>query len=140
MQRAGSPPFGEPERMAWRIVLAAIEDAIGVDGLRPFDRGKLAELHEHAAGHIGIPALYAAAAGALHDHDDVRAPGGVYELGRFGVDADTLAVLAYRGGIRRVEDVERRTDGELMGIQRIGPKRLAAIRDAVKRYRGTPAQ
>jgi hypothetical protein len=72
------------------------------------------------------------------DVDAARAPGGVYDLGRFGVDADTLAVLAYRGGIRRVEDVERSTDDELLGIQRIGPKRLAAIRAAVGRYRDRP--
>ena len=72
------------------------------------------------------------------DGDAARAAGGVYDLARFGVDADTLAVLAYRGGIRRVEDIERSTDDDLLGIQRIGPKRLAAIRAAVERYRDGP--
>ncbi len=67
--------------------------------------------------------------------DAARAPGGVYELGRFGVNADTLAVLAYRGGVQSVADVERQTDDTLLSIRRIGPKRLAAIRAAVKRYR-----
>ena len=132
-RRPGAPPFGEPERVAWGIVLTAIEAAMDVEGLLHFDRGRLAELHERAAWHIGVPAS-AVPVGSAED-DDARAPGGVYELGRFGVDADTLAVLAYRGGIRRVEDVERSTDDELLRIQRIGPKRLAAIRAAVGRYR-----
>jgi hypothetical protein len=44
-------------------------------------------------------------------------------------------VLTYRGGIRRVDDVERSSDRELLDIRRIGPKRLAAIRAAVRRYR-----
>jgi hypothetical protein len=70
--------------------------------------------------------------------DLARAPGGIYELGGFGVDADTLAVLAYHGRILRLDDLERRTDVELLSIRRIGPKRLTAIRDAVKRCRAQP--
>ena len=136
MRRPGAPPFGEPERAAWGMVLTAIEAAMDIDGLQHFDRGRLAELHERAAWHIGMPA--SAVPVESTQGDAVRAPGGVYELGRFGVDADTLAVLAHRGGIRRVEDVERSTDDELLGIQRIGPKRLAAIRAAVGRYRNRP--
>jgi hypothetical protein len=135
MRQHGTPSFGEAELAAWSVVLSAIDAAMDVDGLGPFDRGRLAELHERAAWHIGVPALEVPVAATPSGCDAVRAPGGLYELGRFGVDADTLAVLAYRGGIRRVEDVERRTDGELLGIQRIGPKRLASIRAAVRRYR-----
>ena len=135
-RRSAAPPYGEPERVAWGIVLTAIEDAMDVDGLQHFDRGRLAELHERAAWHIGVQASAVPVGSA--EGDAARAPGGVYDLGRFGVDADTLSVLAYRGGIRRVEDVERRTDDELLSIQRIGPKRLAAIRAAVGRYRDRP--
>ena len=135
-RRPGAPPFGEPERAAWGMVLTAIEAAMDIDGLQHFDRGRLAELHERAAWHVGMPA--SAVPVESTEDDAARAPGGVYDLGRFGVDADTLAVLAYRGGIRRVEDIERRTDNELLGIRRIGPKRLAAIRAAVGRYRGRP--
>ena len=116
------------------MVLNAIEAAMDIDGLHSFDRGRLAELHDRAAWHIGMPAC--AVPGESTDGDAARAAGGVYELARFGVDADTLAVLAYRGGIRRVEDIERSPDDELLRIQRIGPKRLAAIRAAVRRYRG----
>ena len=134
-RRPAAPLFGEPERAAWGMVLTAIEVAMDIEGLQHFDRGRLAELHERAAWHIGMPASVVPVEAT--NVDGARAAGGVYELGRFGVDPDTLAVLAYRGGIRRVEDVERRSDGELLSIQRIGPKRLATIRDAVKRYRGT---
>jgi hypothetical protein len=118
------------------MVLNAIEAAMDIEGLQSFDRGRLAELHERAAWHIGVPASAIPVGSA--EGDAARAPGGVYDLGRFGVDADTLSVLAYRGGIRRVEDVERSTDDELLSIQRIGPKRLAAIRAAVGRYRERP--
>ena len=118
------------------MVLTAIEAAMDIDGLQSFDRGRLAELHERAAWHIGVPSSAVPVGSA--EGDAARAPGGVYDLGRFGVDADTLAVLAYRGGIRSVEDVERSTDDELLGIQRIGPKRLAAIRAAVRRYKSQP--
>jgi hypothetical protein len=136
MREPATPSFGEPERAAWSIVLSAIDAAMDVDGLGPYDRGRLAELHERAAWHIGVPALVIPLARATPSAcGAVREPGGVYELGQFGVDADTLAVLAYRGGIRRVDDIEGRTDGELLGIQRIGPKRLASIRAAVRRYR-----
>ena len=133
MRRPGAPAFGEPERAAWGMVLTAIEAAMDIDGLQHFDRGRLAELHERAAWHIGMPA--SAVPVESTEGDAARAPGGVYDLGQFGVDANTLAVLAYRGGIRRVEDVERSTDDELLGIRRIGPKRLAAIRAAIGRYR-----
>ena len=118
------------------MVLTAIEAAMDIEGLQHFDRGRLAELHERAAWHIGMPA--SAVPVDATDVDAARAPGGVYDLGRFGVDADTLAVLAYRGGVRRIEDVERSSDDDLLGIQRIGPKRLAAIRAAVERYRDGP--
>jgi hypothetical protein len=135
-RRPAAPPYGEPERVAWSIVLTAIEAAMDIDGVQSFDRGRLADLHERAAWHIGMPACAVPVGSA--DGDAARAAGGVYELARFGVDADTLAVLAYRGGIRRVKDVERSTDDELLGILRIGPKRLAAIRVAVRRYRNRP--
>ena len=135
-RRPAAPPYGEPERVAWGMVLTAIEAAMDVDGVQGFDRGRLAELHERAAWHIGVPASAVPVGSA--EGDAARAPGGVYDLGRFGVDADTLSVLAYRGGIRSVEDVERSTDDELLRIQRIGPKRLAAIRAAVRRYKSQP--
>lgn len=135
--RPGTPPFGEAEWSAWTMVLVAIESAMDVRGLGCLHRGRLAALHERAAWHSGLPGLTAWTAGAAPtDLDVIRAPGGIYELGKFGVDADTLAVLAYRGAIRSVEDVQRRTDDELLAIFRIGPKRLAAIRRAVERYLG----
>src|SRR4051794_37819527 len=112
MRGPGIPSFGEAERLAWSMVLTAIENAMDVDDLRSFDRGRLAELHERAAWHIGVPALAVPFSEAVSDYDAARTPGGVYDLGRFGVDAETLAVLLHRGGLRRVEDVERRTDRE----------------------------
>ena len=108
-----------------------------VRGLGCLHRGRLAELHERAARDSGVAGLAVPTAGAARtDLDAIRAPGGIYEPGTFGVDADTLAVLAYREAIRSVEDVQRRTDDELLGIFRTGRKRLAAIRPAVERSRG----
>ncbi|MDX6717772.1 MAG: hypothetical protein QOJ63_26 [Solirubrobacteraceae bacterium] len=133
------PPFGDPERDAWGRVLAAIESAMDIEGLQAFDRGGLAELHARAGWHIGLPA-----AGVPDDwlrptdRAAARASGGIYDLGPFGVDADTLAALVHQGQILRVEDVERCTDAALLSIHRIGPKRLTAIRKAVGRYRGRP--
>ena len=121
--------------MAWNTVLRAIEIALDVEGLRSFDRGRLAELHERASWHVGVQAWAAPVSEASSDCGSARAPGGVYDLGRFGIDAETLGALLHRGGLRCVEDVERRTDGELLAIHRIGPKRLAMIRAAVNRYR-----
>jgi hypothetical protein len=139
MRHRELPPFGEAERVAWGAVLGAIESAMDVDGLGHFDRASLAELYERAAWHIGVPALAIPGewAGAMN-WDLARAPGGIYELGRFGVDADTLAVLAHHGRILPIDDVKRHTDAELLGIRRIGPKRPTAIRDAVKRCRAQP--
>lgn len=136
MGRRSIPPFGDVEREAWGRVLAAIESAMDVEGLQAFDRGGLAELHARAGWHIGL-----AAAGVPDewpsptDRAAARASGGVYDLGPFGVDADTLAALVHQGAILRVEDVERCTDAELLSIHRIGPKRMTAIRTAVERYR-----
>jgi hypothetical protein len=120
------------------MVLGAIEAAIDVEGLNAWDRAGLAELHATAGWHVGVAPLVVPIAGAPHaDLDTARTPGGVYELGQFGVGADTLALLAYRGGMRRIDDVDRSSDRELLEIQRIGPKRLAAIRAAIRRYRVT---
>ena len=140
MRRSGPPPFGEAEREAWRIVLHAIETAIDVDDLQPYDRGVLADLHAHAGRQIGVYGPGVPITGVPGKPlEGVRAPGSVFELGRFGVTADALALLASRAGIRHVADVERRTDDEPRGIDRIGPKRLAAIRFAVRQYRATAA-
>jgi hypothetical protein len=137
IRRPGAPPLGEPERAAWGIVRSAIETAMDIDGLRHFERGRLAALHERAGWHIGVPATVVPVDSS--DGDAARAPGGVYELGRFGVDADTLAVLVYRGGIRLVVELERLPDSDVLDIRRIGPKRLGAIRAAIRRYRATHA-
>jgi hypothetical protein len=137
MQHRAFPAFGEAERRAWGIVLDAIEEALDVDGLQHFDRAKLSELHERAAWHIGveqvvIPTTWA----AQSDWEIMSAPGGVHHLADFGLDSGTLAVLAYGSRLLRIEDVERRTDADLLRIRRIGPKRLRAIREAIKRYHG----
>jgi hypothetical protein len=140
MRPSGPPAFGEAEREAWRIVLHAIERAIDIDDLAPYDRGVLAELHAHAGRQIGLrPPAMPITRMPGKPLDGVRATGNVFELGRFGVTADVLGLLAYRAGIRRVADLERRTDDVLLGIDRIGPKRLAAIRLAVRRYKETAA-
>ena len=56
-QRQPTPTYGEHEREAWEIVLEAIEEAMDVEGLSLWDRGRLAELHSQAGWYIGRPQL-----------------------------------------------------------------------------------
>jgi hypothetical protein len=135
MHREGIPSFGDAEREAWGVVLDAIEQAIDVSGLQLFDRGRLAALHERAAWHIGIGKLVIPADWSASSRRDVIVgSGAVNELGPFGVDAQTLAALTYDARLVEIEQIERRTDAELLRIPRIGPKRLQAIREAIERY------
>lgn len=140
MHREGIPSFGEAEREAWSVVLDAIEQAIDIDGLQPFDRERLAALHERAAWHIGIAKLIIPVDwSASSCRDVIVGSGAVAELGAFGVDAQTLAALTYEAQLVEIEEIERRTDAELLRIPRIGPKRLQAIRNAIKHFRASTA-
>jgi hypothetical protein len=129
-----APVFGAAEEQAWRIVLDAIEDAMDVDGLRAFDRGALAELHERAGWYIGMKPL----SPPTHDEPPTGAlyngPDQVSILFRFGVTSDVHFALA-GAGLVRVGDVEDAIDDELLRICGIGPKRVAMIRRAIRRYR-----
>jgi hypothetical protein len=128
MHREGIPSFGEAERQAWSVVLDAIEQAIDIDALQPFDRARLAAMHERAAWHIGIAKLVIPTDwSAASRRDVIVGSGAVKELGPFGVDAQTLAALTYDARLVEIEMIERRTDAELLRIPRIGPKRLQAI-------------
>lgn len=137
-QRQPTPTFGEREQQAWGMVLDAIEDAMEVEGLSLWDRGRLAELHEKAAWHVGQPTLRvpteweappATRQGEAGD-DDVQV------LANFGLDQVLCANLVYRHKLGdRIIDIERRTDDELLDVGGIGPKRLNAIRLAIARWR-----
>lgn len=117
MHREGIPSFGEAERKAWSVVLDAIEQAIDVDGLQPFDRERLAALHERAAWHIGIAKLIIPVdCSASSCRDVIVGSGAVAELGAFDVDAQTLAALTYEARLVEIEEIERRTDAELLRI------------------------
>jgi hypothetical protein len=130
-----APTFGEPESEAWALVLAAIEEAMDVAELLPFDRAKLAELHEQAAWHIGEKALRVPTAWEPpSDHAIASGPLGTYRLRDFGVDGDAAFALVYTGNLLRVGEVEEASDEQLMRLGGIGPRRLRRIRDAVTHF------
>jgi hypothetical protein len=136
MQSPKIPSFGDAERMAWGMILHTITEAIDVDGLQPFDRGKLAELHERAAWHIGAPKLVIPPDWiSASTSKNISGPGALDELRHLGLDSATLSVLTYTARLHHIDDVERRSDAELLQLHRIGPKRLHTIRSAIKRYR-----
>jgi hypothetical protein len=92
-------------------------------------------LHERAAWHIGIGKLVIPADWSASSRRDVIVgSGAVNELGPFGVDAQTLAALTYDAHLVEIEQIERRTDAELLRIPRIGPRRRQEIREAIERY------
>lgn len=135
-ERPAIPAYGDAERTAWRMVLAAIEAAIDVEGLQPFDRGALAELHAHAAWYTGASGMTIPPTPSPTRHPHAPSvDGDVSELARHGVDATTLAVLIYTARLRHIEQLERQSDADLLSVHRIGPARLNAIRAALKRYR-----
>jgi hypothetical protein len=128
--------FGEIQRQAWGMVLASIQDAIDLDGLQPVDRGQLVELHERVAWRMGAPTIAIPPDWiSAPTWEITNAPGGLRDLCGLGVDADTLAVLTYTARLLRIEDIEQRSDAQLLQIPRIGPKRLRAIRSAIRCYR-----
>jgi hypothetical protein len=139
------------------MVLEAIEEAMDVDGLTPWDRGRLADLHDRAAWHIGqqtkVPEEWLREgavnpARALRDALDAQSaftdplesaylPGGTMELSRFGVNWLVCRCLAR--SYRTVESVAAATDADLLAVHRVGPVRLEQIRAAVAKHQTTPA-
>jgi hypothetical protein len=133
MQRS-SVPFGPAESEAWGVVLDAIEEAMDVEGLSPFDRGRLAMFHEVAAWYVGAGLVMPDDWSACRYTGEFAAvgPGGVLELEAFG---STL----WRAGFGRIADVAAASDEDLLAIRGVGPKRLPLIRAAVERYFERPA-
>jgi hypothetical protein len=142
--------------MAWTTVLDAIEDALDIEDLQPYDRGELARLHAVAGAHIAEPVLTIPAgwrvvgggsvstgAAVLSDvlatdadrqmrAAVMRGPGGIDEL---ELDFEAYAPLV-RASLLTVDDVELADREHRLAILRgIGPKRLAAIRAAVATHR-----
>jgi hypothetical protein len=144
------PPFGEAERRAWRIVLDAIEEAIDVDGLQGFDRGRLSEMHERATWHIGIKPVTVPGASSdpafgtpeywQQQHDRYMSwwqafngPGGIGDLDR-ALPSRPLFALARLQTVARISELEAMTDDEILALPGIGVKSLAEIRAAINRY------
>jgi len=69
------------------------------------------------------------------NYDAAKADGGAGELEEYGLEWQQTIRPLVRGGFVRVDDVAEASDEELLRLPRIGPKRLADIRRAVKWYR-----
>ena len=140
MQRQRTSTYGEPEERAWGMVLAAIEEAMDVDGLQLFDRGQLAEIHDKAAWHVGssklvIPLewLTYSPQGAMARWTTAHGPGGIIELCEFGMDNPSFRVLRDAGHCL-VSNVVALGDEELLRVQGIGPVRWRSILLAIEAH------
>jgi hypothetical protein len=69
------------------------------------------------------------------NYDAAKADGGAGELEQYGLEWHQTIRPLVLGGFVRVDDVAEASDEELLCLPRIGPKRLADIRRAVKWYR-----
>jgi hypothetical protein len=149
-------PWREPEREAFEAVLAAIEDGLDVEGVRPEFKALLAELHKQAGLCIGIrplripPTPQEAAKAELlaqarkafsgpppreptaHDAKWSLASDGINKL------EDTRAIgyrawaALYDADVLTIEAVdELARAGQLTTIRRVGPKMAAQIEEAL---------
>jgi len=132
--------FGVPEEEAWRLVMDAVEEAMDVPDLSHRHFGRLAELHSWCGWHIGGPDGYVPGdwkpAEPLMPWQQSREPGGIGNLG-LSWPAERALVAA---GVVTVDQLrEFAAAGHLTALDGIGPKRAAAIRAAIERYRSEQA-